>query len=91
MRAVVFTVDSERARQDPSGDILTTIALLTDSNDLLTLARELDALLGNSAAMRYPNNWCYPATPHDKYNDHTANEASRVVGRLLNEVERLIH
>ena len=78
-------VDSGRARHHR----LESIAATTESSDLKGLASDL-SFLGGSAELRYPDRWCYPGIPHDKYNEDDAEKAIRITENLLEVVEKLV-
>eukprot|EP00112_Aurelia_sp_Birch-Aquarium-sp1_P008740 Seg1971.4 transcript_id=Seg1971.4/GoldUCD/mRNA.D3Y31 product=Sacsin protein_id=Seg1971.4/GoldUCD/D3Y31 len=86
LKAAAFMVDSGRAQHH----FLSSIAATTGRSDLQSLANELSFLRG-SAELRYPDRWCYPVVPHDKYNENDAEKARQITENLLQIVDRLVH
>ena len=85
LKAAAFMVDSGRARHHR----LESIAATTGRSDLQSLASDLSFLHG-SAELRYPDRWCYPGIPHDKYNEDGAEKAMQITENLLEVVKKLV-
>ena len=70
---------------------LRTIASATENKLLADLADEIESLLTGSAALRYPNRWCYPDIPHDKYDKSKAEQALQIAEQISREVDRIVN
>ena len=79
--------DSERANHHHLGQI----AKATENSLLPRLAIELESLLVGSAALRYPDRWCYPGIPHDKYDKEKAQMALKITQQIMVEVESIVN
>lgn len=77
--------------KDYNHHYLRSIANATENNRFESLADQIESLLTGSAALRYPNRWCYPAIPHDKYDKNKAEEAIRIADEISLEVERIVN
>ena len=70
---------------------LQLIASATKNTLLESLANQIESLLTGSAALRYPNRWCYPDIPHDMYGENKAEEAIRIAEKISMEVGRIVN
>ena len=86
LRSAVYMKDSTHYNHD----FLRTIASATENTTLEDLADEIESLLYSSAALRYPNCWCYPSIPHDNYDKNKADEALKLAKKIFEEVDRIV-
>ena len=70
---------------------LSVIASVTENELLINLAGEIESLLRGSAALRYPNQWCYPSIPHDNYDMNKADEALKIATEIFAEVKSIVN
>ena len=87
LRSAVYMKDSKHYNHH----FLGTIAFATENSTLQDLAGQIESLLRGSAALRYPNRWCYPSIPHDKYDATTAEKALKVVKEIFTEVDKVVN
>jgi len=86
LRSAVYMKDSRHYNHHD----LRFIASRTENVTLIHLADQIESLLVGSAALRYPNRWCYPCIPHDKYDVLTSKKALKIVKEIFKEVDKII-
>ena len=86
LRSAVYMKDSRHYNHHD----LRFIASRTENVTLIHLADQIESLLVGSAALRYPNRWCYPCIPHDKYDVLKSKEALKIVKEIFKEVDKII-
>eukprot|EP00794_Sanderia_malayensis_P013906 gene13906-15355_t len=87
LKAAVFMKDFGRIDHH----FLYAIALRTGNQLLVGLTRQLESLLSSSSHMRYPDRWCPPEIPHDKYNEDKALKALKIAEGIVREVEHIVN
>ena len=85
LRAAVYMKDAK----DYNNHVLRRIASATENTRLENLADQIESLLTGSAALRYPNRWCYPDIPHDMYDENKAEEAIRIADNISQEARKI--
>ena len=66
------------------------LAAVTGNSELIFYGNRMESLLRGSSAMRYPDRWCPPSIPHDKYDEQKAVDALDIAERIVDEVEKII-
>ena len=87
LRAAVYVKDA----QVYNHHFLRIIASATGNTQLQTWADQIESILTGSAALRYPNRWCYPDIPHDKYDKSKAEQALQIAEQISQEVDRIVN
>ena len=71
-----------------SHNLITIEAVL--SQELSSLAHQLESLVVSSDHMLYPNKWYFPSIPYDNYTEDMANEAIILSTKIYAIVEKQI-
>ena len=87
LRSAVYMKDSKHYNHH----FLRAIASATENSTLEDLAGQIESLLRGSAALRYPNRWCYPSIPHDNYDQSKADKALKIAKKTFEEVDRIVN
>eukprot|EP00794_Sanderia_malayensis_P000048 gene48-642_t len=86
LKSAVHAIDGKRLNEHN----LSIIARYINDCELSRLAGSLEALLGSSTKLRYPDRWCYPDIPHTKYDKEMAKQALDITRLLMEKVKMLL-
>ena len=83
LKAAQYAIDAERTNVHN----LVQICWGLDDSELTQLASRLEALVGNSTRMRYPDRVSFPQIPNDVYSSQMAQDALQLAKMIAERIK----